>query len=40
MGESSDLVLYGQKVLPERLMTAGFDFTYPTLEKALNALDL
>lgn len=40
MGESSDLVLYGQKVLPERLMTAGFNFTYPTLDKALNALDL
>jgi uncharacterized protein (TIGR01777 family) len=40
MGESSDLVLYGQKVLPERLMSAGFTFTYPTLEEALNALDL
>ena len=40
MGESSDLVLYGQKVLPERLMAAGFTFTYPTLEEALNALDL
>lgn len=40
MGESSDLVLYGQKVLPERLMAAGFNFSYPTLEEALNALDL
>ena len=40
MGESSDLVLYGQKVLPERLVSAGFSFTYPTLEKALSALDL
>lgn len=40
MGESSDLVLYGQKVLPERLMSAGFNFVYPTLEEALNALDL
>ena len=40
MGESSDLVLYGQKVLPERLMSAGFNYTYPTLEEALNALDL
>jgi len=40
MGESSDLVLYGQKVLPERLMSAGFNFTYPTLEEALNSLDL
>jgi len=40
MGESSDLVLYGQKVLPERLMAAGFTFSYPTLEEALNALDI
>jgi uncharacterized protein (TIGR01777 family) len=40
MGESSDLVLYGQKVLPERLMAAGFNFSYPTLEEALNALDI
>lgn len=40
MGESSDLVLYGQKVLPERLVSAGFSFTYPTLDKALSALDL
>lgn len=40
MGESSDLVLFGQKVLPERLIAAGFTFTYPTLEEALNGLDL
>jgi uncharacterized protein (TIGR01777 family) len=40
MGESSDLILYGQKVLPERLVSAGFNFTYPSLEKALSALDL
>ncbi|MFT6267307.1 MAG: hypothetical protein ACJAVV_000097 [Alphaproteobacteria bacterium] len=40
MGESSDLVLYGQKVMPERLIAAGFAFTYPTLEEALNALNL
>lgn len=40
MGESSDLVLFGQKVIPARLMGAGFTFTYPTLEEALNALDL
>lgn len=40
MGESSDLVLYGQKVMPERLIAAGFAFTYSTLEEALNALNL
>ena len=40
MGESSDLVLYGQKVIPERLINAGFTFNYPTLEEALNGLDI
>ncbi len=40
MGESSDLVLFGQKVIPQRLMSSGFNFTYPTLEEALGALDL
>jgi uncharacterized protein (TIGR01777 family) len=40
MGESSDLVLYGQKVLPARLLNCGFTFQYSTLEEALNALDL
>jgi uncharacterized protein (TIGR01777 family) len=40
MGESSDLVLYGQKVMPERLIAAGFTFTYPALVEALSALDL
>jgi hypothetical protein len=40
MGESSDLVLYGQKVVPERLLSAGFNFSYPTLVEALNALDI
>lgn len=40
MGESSDLVLYGQKVIPERLINAGFSFNYSTLEEALSGLDL
>lgn len=40
MGESSDLVLFGQKVLPERLLASGFNFSYPTLEEALNSLDI
>ncbi|MEM0911344.1 MAG: TIGR01777 family oxidoreductase [Pseudomonadota bacterium] len=40
MGESSDLVLYGQKVIPTRLMNAGFSFTYPTLVEAFSHLDL
>lgn len=40
MGESSDLVLYGQKVVPEKLLTEGFTFSYPVLKDALKALDL
>jgi uncharacterized protein (TIGR01777 family) len=40
MGESSDLVIYGQKVLPARLEAAGFNFSYPVLIDALEALDL
>jgi len=38
MGESSDLVLHGQKVLPSRLEAAGFHFSYPVLADALDAL--
>ncbi len=40
MGESSELVLYGQKVVPTRLVNAGFNFSYPTLVEALDHLDL
>ena len=34
-GEVAELVLEGQKVLPEKLIDEGFVFKYPTLEKAL-----
>lgn len=40
MGESSDLVLFGQKVVPTRLINAGFHFNYPSLEEALDGLDI
>lgn len=38
MGESADLLLTGQHVLPARLQQAGFHFTYPELPEALDNL--
>mgnify|MGYP000669316408 CR=1 FL=1 len=40
MGESADLVLTGQKVIPQRLLDAGFEFQYPTLIEAFKGLDI
>ncbi|MBN8202493.1 TIGR01777 family oxidoreductase [Bacillus sp. NTK034] len=36
LGEMSTLVLEGQKVLPEKLQSLGFDFLYPDLKAALD----
>ncbi len=38
MGEMAELVLEGSKVLPQRLLEAGYPFRYPELEPALRAL--
>jgi len=39
LGEMADeMLLSGQKVLPERLLKAGFKFEYPTIENALSAI--
>ena len=34
-GEGSQVITGGQRVLPQRLMNEGFQFKYPTIEKAL-----
>ncbi len=36
LGEMSELVLGSQRVMPERLLAAGFTFQYPDLNSALN----
>jgi len=36
MGESANMILDGQKVIPAKLTTAGFQFSFPTLEAALD----
>ena len=38
LGEMADLLLTGQRVVPAKLLQAGFSFTYPSLPQALRAL--
>jgi uncharacterized protein (TIGR01777 family) len=38
MGEMADLVLYGQRVVPNRLQESGYEFIYPTLSQAFECL--
>jgi uncharacterized protein (TIGR01777 family) len=37
MGEMSDLLLFGQNVVPAKLLEKGFEFAYPSLEQALES---
>ncbi len=37
-GEGAQVLLEGQRALPERLMEAGFTFRYPTLQNALKRI--
>ena len=38
LGEASELLLEGQRVYPARLLDAGFEFTYPDLDRALTSV--
>jgi uncharacterized protein (TIGR01777 family) len=38
LGEFGDVLLSGQKVLPQRLLDAGFEFSFPDLDQALQDL--
>lgn len=38
LGEMADIILTGQKVTPQKLIKAGFEFRYPTLVRALEDL--
>lgn len=38
LGEQADLLLEGQRVVPENLLASGFKFTYPDAESALRSL--
>ncbi len=40
MGEMADLVLHGQRVIPQRLSDMGFHFQHPNLEDALKSIVL
>lgn len=40
MGEMADLLLYGQKVIPARLLAQGYEFQHPTLTDAMTSLGL
>jgi uncharacterized protein (TIGR01777 family) len=40
LGERADLILFGQQVVPKRLMESGFEFTHPEIKQALESLKL
>jgi uncharacterized protein (TIGR01777 family) len=40
LGERADLILFGQRVVPNRLTQSGFEFTFPQIKQALVSLKL
>lgn len=38
MGEMADLLIYGQRVVPKKLLNSGFLFVFPTIEDAFSDL--
>jgi uncharacterized protein len=40
LGEFGDVLLKGQRVIPQRLLEAGFKFRYPDIEEALKDIIL
>jgi len=38
LGEMSDLLLYGQNIIPQKLLDSGFVFQYPDIESAFSQL--
>lgn len=38
MGESSTMILEGQRVIPQKLTTAGFSFEFPSIDEALSEI--
>jgi uncharacterized protein len=38
MGESADLLVYGQRVVPNRLLASGYKFVYSDIDAAFNCL--
>lgn len=37
MGEAADLILYGSRISPEKILDSGFEFRYDTAHKAIDA---